>query len=220
MDEKDIRRFLDEIGKEKKPTRDKEYLDFIVKKFCWLENKEAMESNEYSSLEEEAFMHGFYVSAGSFSAAIEKWLKKEGEAITSSNKAQEKYEEMVNGYPTKAEVDRLKEYFEEIKYTGNGEILEPLKIKITALEDGWFIRSKIDEQFSKGKKYGSFFGMYVPGVGLGYTGIEIGKYIKDGGYEHIYTRGKEGVEFLAEKTKQGLGKLKELFGKKKDEETE
>ena len=218
MEERDMKKFIDEIGKEKKDTRDKEYLDFMVKKFCWLENHDAMGKNEYSSIEEEAFIHGFYVSAGSFSAAIEKWLKKDGDAITTSNKAQETFESLVGSYPTKAEVERLKEFYDEMKSSSDEKILNPLKTKISTLEEGYEVRSRLEEQFNRGKKYGSFFGMYVPGVGLGYTGMEIGKYIKDGGYEHIYERGKDGIGFLAEKTKDGFGKLKDMFKKKKDEE--
>lgn len=220
-DEERIKGFINDFLKEKKPQRNREYLDFAVGKFWELE-KRAGERDDYTDGEREAFFYGFYAAAGGISATVEKWLRKDGATVTSANKAREAFETLREPYPTKAEVERHTEYLHSYKAEKGADdgMSRKLKSALTELEGGYATRTRLEEQFDKGTKYGSFFSIQMPGVGWGYMGVDLAKYIKDGGWEHVYERGKDAGGLIKDGVGSGIGKLRDLFGKKGEKEDE
>lgn len=217
VDENDIKKYIKELAGNKNAKRDKEYLDFMVDKFYLLENR-GSDVDEYTSVEKEAFMHGFYVAAGGVPAALERFLKKEGESVATANRAQESFDNMIENYATLAAVDALREYYDEIKDQDDERTLNSLNEKIEKLEEEYAVRNVLTDQFNKGKKYGGIFSANTPFLGMGYTGMEIGKYIKDGGWKDIADRGKDAGEFLGDKFGKGFGWIKDKISKKDSEE--
>lgn len=200
-DEERIKESLEELDRERKPSRDREYLDWLARKFCGFSNKGC----RLSEAEKEAFLHGFYACLDGADAAVEKFLNKgKRKWVTMGNKAEEKYGELVRDYPDVSEVERREKDLEEITATGNLEAIDWYSAKVRDAQEGRAIKKKLEDQYGKGKKYGAI-GL-VPYIGMANMGMDFIHYLRQGGCDDIVNGSRKAAVYVKDGFRKGIGK--------------